>query len=462
MSNAPSDRAVSRNPATGEVAAEFDFQSNFDLDQALSRSFAGFKKWRELPLAQRAKVLKELATVLRDRIESIATVITREMGKPIAQAREEVEKCAFLCDWYSEHGPGFLKPKPVHVDNGQARHEFRPLGPVLAVMPWNFPAWQVLRGAVGILLVGNSYVLKPAPNVVGSAYMLLDAFAATELPAGVFEVVNIKPEDVSRAIIDPRVAAIAVTASAKAGAAIASQAGAALKKCVLELGGADPYIVLADADLDEAVKAAVVGRFQNTGQVCIAAKRIIVEQAIAEEFERRFVAAVKTLTVGDPMDERNYVGPMARYDLRDELDRQVQNTLDEGAHLLLGGRKMDGPGNFYEPTILAGVQPGMTSFAEELFGPVASITVARDVEHSVELANTSEFGLSGTIWTRDLDLADRIAEQLEAGSVFVNGYVATDPRLSVGGVKKSGYGRELSSFGLLEFTNIQSVWIGRH
>ncbi|MEX3693719.1 aldehyde dehydrogenase family protein [Paraburkholderia sp. BR14263] len=453
--------AVSRNPATGEVFARHPFQDPQDVERALARTVAGFSRWRDVPVAARAHILVQLASALRQRSEVMSAMMAREMGKPIAQARAEIEKCAHLCEWYAENGPGFLAPRTVTVDRGQARQEFRPLGPVLAVMPWNFPIWQVLRGAVGMILAGNSYVLKHAPNVMGSAWLLRDAFAATDLPEGVFEVLNITPDDVSAVIADARIAAVAVTGSVRAGSAIARQAGAALKKCILELGGADPFIVLADADLDAAIKAAVVGRFQNTGQVCLAAKRIIVEQSVAKAFEDGFVAAVKALKVGDPLCEDTYIGPMARYDLRDELDGQVQATVAEGARLVLGGEKIAGEGNYYAPTVLADVKPGMTAFSQELFGPVASLIVARDAQHALQLANDSEFGLGATIWTADMGLANEMAAQLETGGIFINGYVASDPRVAVGGVKKSGFGRELSSFGLHEFSNIQTVWIDR-
>jgi succinate-semialdehyde dehydrogenase len=453
--------AVSRNPATGEIVARHPFDDPAQVEQTLARSMAGFVQWRRVPVAERAKVLKQLAGALRERASEMATMMSLEMGKPIAQARAEIEKCAHLCEWYAEHGPAFLAPQTTLVDRGQARQEFRPLGPVLAVMPWNFPVWQVLRGAVSIILAGNSYVLKHAPNVMGSAYLLREVIAATGLPQGVFEVLNTTPEVVSSVIADSRIAAVAVTGSVRAGSAIAQQAGAALKKCILELGGSDPFIVLADADLDAAVEAAVIGRFQNSGQVCLAAKRIIVEASIAAAFEKRFVAAVKALKVGDPLSEDTYVGPMARDDLRDELHGQVQATVREGARLLLGGEKIAGKGNFYAPTILADVTPNMTSFKEELFGPVASLIVARDAEHALDLANDSEFGLGATIWTADVDKANDMAARLETGGVFINGYVASDPRVTVGGVKKSGFGRELASFGLYEFTNIQTVWVDR-
>ncbi len=347
------------------------------------------------------------------------------------------------------------------MPDDKAHIAYLPLGPVLAVMPWNFPIWQVLRGAVPIILAGNSYVLKHAPNVMGCAYLMRDAWREAGLPEGVFEVINVTPDGVSAAIADPRIAAVAVTGSVRAGSAIAAQAGAALKKCVLELGGSDPFIVLADADLEEAVKAATVGRFQNSGQICVAAKRIIVEASVMERFTERFVAAVQNLKVGDPLAPDTYIGPMARYDLRDELDGQVRATLDEGARLLLGGEKISGVGNYYAPTVLADVTPSMTAFREELFGPVASLIVARDAEHAVELANDSEFGLAGSVWTADVALARKIAGRLETGGVFINGYVASDPRVAIGGVKKSGFGRELSHFGLREFCNAQTVWEDR-
>ncbi|RQM46857.1 aldehyde dehydrogenase family protein [Paraburkholderia bannensis] len=455
------EHAVSLNPATGEVIARHAFDNREVVEAALVRTAAAARVWRETPVAQRANVLVQLARVLRERKTEFALMMADEMGKPVAQARGEVEKCAALCEWYAENGPAMLAPTSVPVLQGTARQEFRPLGPILAVMPWNFPIWQVLRGAVSMLLAGNTYVLKHAPNVMGSAYLLRDALAATDLPAGAFEVLNLPPEDVAPVIADTRIAAVAVTGSVRAGAAIAQLAGAALKKCVLELGGSDAFIVLADADLDEAVRSAVLGRFGNTGQVCLAAKRLIVEAPVAAEFEARFVAAVKALRMGSPRDEANFIGPMARYDLRDELHGQVERTLAEGARLVLGGHKVEGPGNYYEPTVIADVQPGMTSFREELFGPVASIIVARDAQHAVEMANDSEFGLGGTIWTRDLERADAMAAQIETGAVFINGDVATDPRVTVGGVKKSGFGRELSSFGMHEFCNVQTVWTDR-
>lgn len=459
--HASPSHAISLNPATGEVFAEYPFESAEQLEQSLARAASGFKVWRDQPVSARADVLLNMARVLRQQAETMAQMITAEMGKPIAQARAEIEKCAVTCEWYAQHGPAMLTPEQTPVENDKAYIAYLPLGPVLAVMPWNFPIWQVLRGAIPMILAGNGYVLKHAPNVMGCAYLLRDAWLEAGLAQGVFEVINVTNEGVTKAIADPRIAAVAVTGSVRAGAAIASQAGAALKKCVLELGGSDPFIVLADADLEEAAKAAMVGRFQNSGQICVAAKRIIVEEGVLPAFTEKFIAAVKALKVGDPLADDTYVGPMARYDLRDELHGQVKATLAEGASLLLGGDVMAGEGNYYAPTILSDVRPGMTSFKEELFGPVASLISARDAEHAVELANDSEFGLAGSVWTADEALARHIASRLETGGVFINGYTASDARVPIGGVKKSGFGRELSHFGIREFCNAQTVWIDR-
>lgn len=453
--------AVSRNPASGEVIGLYKYDTEAHVEAALARASVAARAWREVPIAQRVSAIEKLSTVLRKRQRELATVITNEMGKPIAQALGEVEKCATLCDWYVEHGPSMLEPLATQVENNQARQEFRPLGTILGVMPWNFPIWQVLRGAVGMYLAGNTYVLKHAPNVMRSAYLLSDVLTEAGFPEGTFEVLNVPTEVVASIISDDRIAAITVTGSVRAGSAIARLAGAAIKKCVLELGGSDAFIVLADANIEEAVKSAVIGRFQNSGQVCLAAKRIIVEQPIAEDFENRFVKAVKELRLGDPLAEDTFVGPMARYDLRDELHGQVERSLEEGARLVCGGHKVVGKGNFYTPTILADVNESMTAFKEEMFGPVACLITARDVNHAIELANNSEFGLGGTVWTSNVDLANAIAAKLETGAVFINGNVASDPRVTVGGVKKSGYGRELSSFGVHEFCNIQTVWVGR-
>lgn len=453
--------ALSINPANGEMVASYPYETAAQLDAALDRATDAFRSWRRQPVSQRAELLLALAGALREQAEDMAQMITLEMGKPIAQARAEIEKCAQLSEWYAAQGPAMLAPEPTLVDNGSAQIEYRPLGLIFAVMPWNFPVWQVLRGAVPTLLAGNTYVLKHAPNVMGSAYLIQQAFQKAGFAEGIFEVVNVTNDGVSKAIADPRIAAVTLTGSVRAGIAIGSQAGAALKKCVLELGGSDPFIVLNDADLDAAVQAAVIGRFQNSGQVCAAAKRLIIEAGVVEAFTAKFLQASRALVMGDPTSTHTYVGPMARFDLRDELHGQVQATLEEGATLLLGGNKVPGAGNYYEPTVLANVTDQMTSFKQELFGPVASIITARDADHAVALANDSEFGLTASIFTTDSAKARDITNQLETGAVFVNSFSVSDPRVAFGGVKKSGFGRELSHFGVREFCNAQTVWLDR-
>lgn len=454
--------AISINPTSGEQIGQYPYESELALDSTLAKTARSYILWRGRSLNDRAQAIAGLATALRAETTELATMITAEMGKPITQARAEIEKCAQLCEWYAEHGLSMLAPEPTLVPGGKARIEYRPLGPILAIMPWNFPIWQVLRGAIPTLLAGNTYVLKHAPNVMGCAYLLRKVFAQAGFPGGVFEVINVTPELVSKAIADTRIAAVTLTGSVRAGIAIGAQAGGALKKCVLELGGSDPFIVLNDADIEEAVKAAVAGRYQNTGQVCAAAKRLIVEADVVETFTQKFLEATQALTIGDPMLESTYIGPMARFDLRDELDQQVQDSLREGASLLLGGKKAEGPGNFYEPTVLADVTDQMTAFKQEIFGPVASIITAQDTAHAIQLANDSEFGLASTIYSRNVDLAQQLTGQLETGAVFINGYCTSDPRVAFGGVKKSGFGRELSHFGVREFCNAQTVWLDRN
>lgn len=458
----PATHAVSINPANGETIASLPWATGPQVDIAITLADTAFRQWRKTAIEQRADALRAIGRVLRERGEEMAQCITREMGKPIKQARGEVAKSAHLCDWYAEHGPAMLATESTQVENNQAVIEYRPLGPVVAIMPWNFPLWQVLRGAVPILLAGNSYILKHAPNVMGCAALIGDIVAQAGVPAGVFSWVNATNDGVTQMINDPRIAAVTVTGSVRAGKAIGAQAGAALKKCVLELGGSDPFIVLNDADIDMAVQAAVIGRYQNTGQVCAAAKRFIVEAGIAEQFTEKFVAAAAALKMGEPTDEENYLGPMARFDLRDELHNQVMATVNEGASLLLGGELLSSEGNYYPATVLANVAPTMTAFRQEMFGPVAAITVARDADHALALANDSEFGLSATVFTSDTAQAQRFADELECGGVFINGYSASDARVAFGGVKKSGFGRELSHFGLREFCNVQTVWKDRH
>ncbi|ARD60946.1 succinate-semialdehyde dehydrogenase [Kosakonia radicincitans DSM 16656] len=461
MSITATTHAISVNPATGETLRATPWASREAVDAALELAASGYRQWRQVAIAERAQKLRDLGAALRARGEEMAQMISQEMGKPILQARGEVNKSAALCDWYADHGPAMLGSEATLVEEHRATIEYRPLGPILAVMPWNFPLWQVLRGAVPILLAGNSYLLKHAPNVLGCAQLMAEIFVQAGIPQGVFGWVNATNEGVSQAINDPRIAAVTVTGSVRAGAAIGAQAGAALKKCVLELGGSDPFIVLNDADVELAVKAAVAGRYQNTGQVCAAAKRFIIEEGIAQAFTDKFVAAAAALKQGAPDVEENYLGPMARFDLRDELHAQVQASIKEGAKLVLGGEKVPGSGNYYPATVLTQVTPAMTAFRQEMFGPVAAISIARDAEHALQLANDSDFGLSATVFTADSARAQQFAERLECGGVFINGFSASDARVAFGGVKKSGFGRELSHFGLHEFCNIQTVWKDR-
>ncbi|MDR3434939.1 MAG: NAD-dependent succinate-semialdehyde dehydrogenase [Rouxiella aceris] len=451
--------AFSRNPTSGEIIKHYPFASADQLESALQQTAEAFSRWKNSALPARTALLISIAAGLRKNANALAEMMTLEMGKPISQGLAEVEKSASLCEWYAEHGPAMLDPEPTLVPDNKAWVNYLPLGPVLSVMPWNFPVWQVMRGAVPIILAGNSYLLKPAPNVMGCAWLLQEIISAAGAPAGLFAVINADNAAVATSIQDARIAAITVTGSVRAGAAIAAMAGAALKKCVMELGGSDAFIVLADADLDAAVKGAIAGRFVNNGQICIAAKRILVEAPVLAAFTEKFVAAVKALKIGDPRETATYIGPMARYDLREELHQQVQATLAEGATLLLGGEKIAGEGNYYAPTVLSNVKAGMTSFTQELFGPVASLIEVQDAAEAIRLANDSEFGLGGSLWSRDIEKARKLALQIYTGGVFINSPSFSDPRVPIGGVKKSGFGRELSHFGLREFTNPQTLWI---
>ncbi|WP_419729479.1 NAD-dependent succinate-semialdehyde dehydrogenase [Lichenicola sp.] len=451
--------AISRNPATGEDIQRFAFQDVAAVGQLLADADRAFRAWRDVPVGRRAAVYGRLAAIMRERRDAVAAVITAEMGKTLKEAAAEIEKCAATAAWFGEHGPAMLADEPVGVEGDDQVHvSYLPIGTVLGIMPWNFPFWQTIRAAVPIMLSGNGFMLKHAPNVMACAYLMQEMWEQAGLPHGVFSVLNVGTDAIEAVIADRRIAAVTLTGSMRAGAAVAAIAGKHLKKSVLELGGADPFIVLADADIEQAVKFAIAGRFANAGQVCLAAKRLILEAPIAERFTTLFLDAVRGIKAGDPTDEASTIGPIARADLRDGVHDQVARSVAAGARLLAGGHMIDGPGFFYEPTVLGDVTPGMAAFDEEVFGPVAALVLARDTEHAIELANASDYGLSGNLWTADTGKAARIARRLETGGVFINGFTASNPRTPVGGVKNSGYGRELSHFGIREFVNAQTVW----
>jgi len=404
--------------------------------------------------------MRSVAGVLRADKARFATLLTSEMGKPIVEAEAEIEKCAWTATWIADNVARLLADEPVESTATRSYVRFQPVGVVLAVMPWNFPFWQAFRAALPALSAGNVMLLKHSSNVPQSALAIEEVFREAGVPEGVFQTLLIGSGAVERIIADHRVAAVTLTGSDTAGALVAASAGKALKKAVLELGGSDPFIVLADADLNAAATVACRARNQNNGQSCIAAKRFIVEEAVADEFEQRFAAAVAALKVGDPMDRGNQVGPLARGDLVDDLERQVGESLRLGARALTGGKRIKGDGYFFEPTVLTNVRPGMPAYHEETFGPVAAVIRVKDAEDALRVANDSEFGLGSSIWTADVARAQKLAERVEAGQVFVNGMVASDARLPFGGVKRSGYGRELSAYGIKEFTNIQTIWVG--
>lgn len=451
---------ASTNPVSSEVIARFDALSAAQVEQALQQAHNAQRGWARQPLARRTELLGAVAQVLRASRESYARLITLEMGKPLAEAQAEIDKCAWNCAFYAEAAPDFIGDKPVASNASRSKVVFDPLGLVLAVMPWNYPFWQVLRFAAPALAAGNGAVLKHANNVPQCALALQQLFREAGAPEGLFTSLLVEADQVKPLIEDPRIAAVTLTGSTPVGKLVASQAGAVLKKQVLELGGSDPFIVLADADVAAAAQMAAKARFHNAGQSCISAKRFIVEEAVADDFVQAFCEASRQWVLGDPMGAGVTMGPMARRNLRDELHGQVQRTLAEGAELLLGGMLPEGRGAFYPPTVLDHVTPQMAAGREETFGPVAAVLRVASADQAIAVANGTEFGLGAALWTRDLVRADTLARELEAGSVFINGMVASDPRLPFGGIKQSGYGRELGSFGMHEFTNIKTVWTG--
>jgi succinate-semialdehyde dehydrogenase/glutarate-semialdehyde dehydrogenase len=450
----------SYNPATDAVLVDYVAHDELAIESRLRVARAAQQSWARLAVRQRTPYLLQAAAVLRRRKDALARIITLEMGKPLSESAGEIEKCAWNLEYYAQQGETFLADQVIASAAADSRIVYDPLGLVLAVMPWNYPFWQVVRAAAPVLVGGNGMVLKHASNVPQCALALEQVFAEAGFPQGLFTTLLVDASAVPRLIRDERISAVTFTGSTPVGRSIASLAGQALKKQVLELGGSDPFVVLADADVEAAAAVAVKARFSNTGQSCISSKRFIVELAIADRFAEAFVAGARKLVVGDPLQAGTTIGSMARRKLRDELHAQVLASIQEGAQVLIGGRPIDGPGAFYEPTILDHVTPGMTAAREETFGPAAAILRVASVDEAITVANDSPFGLGAALWTGDLDRASQLVRRIDAGAVFVNGMVASDPRLPFGGTKQSGYGRELGHLGLHEFMNIKTVWTG--
>jgi succinate-semialdehyde dehydrogenase/glutarate-semialdehyde dehydrogenase len=448
------------NPATEEVLAEFGAFSPEQIDAVLREAQQAFRQWNRTSFEERAALMRRAASYLRQHQERLAGLTTAEMGKPIVEAEAEIEKCAWTAGFYAEHAARFLADEPVATNASESFVAFEPLGTVLAIMPWNFPYWQVFRFAIPALMAGNTAVLKHASNVSQCALAIEEIFREAGFPQGAFRTLVVSSSAVEGIIKDPRIAAVTLTGSEAVGSIVARTAGEALKKIVLELGGSDPFIVLADADVDGAVEFAVRSRFQDCGQSCISAKRFIVVEEVAEEFEQRFARATAHLRVGDPTRRETQIGPVARGDLREDLDRQVRETVQQGARILQGGKSLGDRGYFYAPTVLVNVQPTMVAFQEETFGPIAAVMRVCDAEEAIAIANASIYGLGGNLWTSDIERGKQLARRIETGGVFINGMTASDPRLPFGGVKRSGYGRELSSYGIREFVNIQTIWVG--
>jgi succinate-semialdehyde dehydrogenase/glutarate-semialdehyde dehydrogenase len=447
------------NPASGEVVAEYAETEPAAVHEALAQAARGFEDWRRATFVERGRMLTRAGALLRERKEDLARLMALEMGKPLAQGRSEAEKCAWVCDYYAEHAQSFLAPQPVETDASRSYVAFQPLGVVLAIMPWNFPLWQVFRFAAPALMAGNAGILKHASNVSGCALAIQEILHGADVPGAVFRTLLVGSPRVAALIDAPEVRAVTLTGSTPAGRSVALKAGERLKKTVLELGGSDPYLVLEDADLDLAVETCVASRLINGGQSCIAAKRFIVVEPVRKRFEEMFVAKMKGKRMGDPLQEGVDLGPQARRNLRDDLHGQVTRSVTQGARLLLGGVVPDGKGAFYPPTVLTGVRKGMPAHDEELFGPVAAIIGVAGEDEAVRVANDSDFGLGAAVFTRDDARGQRVAEALEAGSCFVNSLVKSDPRLPFGGIKESGYGRELASFGIREFVNVKTVYV---
>lgn len=447
------------NPATGKIEKTYVEFSKDEIKNSIDQAQQTFLKWKATDLSERSRLMKNAALVMKNKRDEYAYIITTEMGKPINQAIAEVEKCAWVCEYFADNADGMLTKEKIETDGSESYVEFNPLGIILAVMPWNFPFWQVFRFAAPSLMAGNVGLLKHSSNVPMCALAIEQIFINAGFPKNVFKTLLIGSEPVKDIIKDPRVKAATLTGSEPAGRKIAEACGKELKKSVLELGGSDPFIVLDDVDLDETASIAVKARLINNGQSCIASKRFIVVEKIYESFTQKFVNAMNQVKIGDPMDESVELGPIAREDLLYELDSLVKESVSKGAKILTGGKVLPGKGYYYAPTILDNLKKGMPAYDDEIFGPVASLIKAKDAEDAVRIANDSPFGLGASIWTKDINKAKRMATEIESGCVFINGMVKSDPRLPFGGIKNSGYGRELSHYGIKEFVNIKSVWI---
>ncbi|NIR53113.1 NAD-dependent succinate-semialdehyde dehydrogenase [candidate division KSB1 bacterium] len=448
------------NPTTGETIQTYDEMSPQQVEDAIEQAHEAFLGWHRVSVPDRAALMQKAAQVLRDNKNEFAKLMAEEMGKVMRDGRAEVQKCAWVCEYYAENAEHMLQTELVETEASKSFVTFQPLGVVLAVMPWNFPFWQVFRFAAPGLMAGNAGVLKHASNVPGCALAIEDIFREAGFPENLFRTLLIGSKQVETVIEHPLVKAATLTGSTPAGRAVARKAGDMLKKTVLELGGSDPYVILEDADLEESVATCVNSRLINAGQSCIAAKRFIVVESLRKRFEKLFVEQMRARKMGDPMDEETQIGPQARHDLRDQLHKQVEQSIKNGAQCLLGGNLPDSKGAFYPPTVLTNVKKGMPAYEEEMFGPVAAIIRVSDDKEAIRVANDSVFGLGAAVFTRDVAKGENIAtNELEAGCCFVNAFVKSDPRLPFGGVKESGYGRELSHYGIKEFVNIKTVYV---
>ena len=454
------DKIQTINPATGQTGRSYDWNSLDEAHQAAADAHKAFLSWRRTSFKERSAIVRKVARILRDRIDEFARLMTQEMGKTLDDGRAEIEKCAFHCDWFADHGAEYLEKEPADIGGGEAFVTFNPLGIVLAVMPWNFPFWQVIRAAAPALMAGNGMLLKHASNVPGCALAIEDVLHQAGVPKNLFRSLLLPSSQVADLIRDENVAAITLTGSVAAGKSVAMEAGSVLKKCVLELGGADAYVVLEDVDVEEAGKLAARARMVNGGQSCIAGKRFVVVRSVLESFEQALVDAMSGFEMGDPTKEGTKLGPMQSVKARDEIHRQVEQSIAKGAKLLLGGKVPDRPGAWYPATVLSNVRPGQPAHDEEVFGPVAAVIAADDEADAIRIANDSEFGLGSGVMTSDLERGRRIAaEELEAGMSFVNENVRSDPRTPFGGVKHSGFGRECGAYGIKEFVNIKTVHV---